>query len=199
MHRFIPNWLAYPLVTALFIFGAATVFGSTPCIDAQYPPDLSACSPDTLADVFSPVTFSASWATGADVHAFSGCSNPYTGTETVKLGDGAEVPITALSATYSASFPLGYNYQEYELRVLPEDCASSVVYEFNVLESPPVSGSIIAVSSTLATSIASNVGAQLADGGTLSLVLMVAGVYLVFWVMRRIIKLIPSDKTNAGG
>jgi hypothetical protein len=64
-------------------------------------------------------------------------------------------------------------------------------YSFTV-EAPPIAANVINVPTNLATDLSQNTGDQLSDNGTLAVLSVVAGAYIVFYVIRELVGLSPK-------
>jgi uncharacterized membrane protein len=53
---------------------------------------------------------------------------------------------------------------------------------------------MVTIPATLGTSFLANVGSQITDPGTLAVIAIVIGLPLAFWVIKRVIGLVPKGK-----
>lgn len=68
-----------------------------------------------------------------------------------------------------------------------------VIYtSFQVVSSP--AGNVVAIPPGAAAALTSGVSDQLGDSGTLKVVALIAGVYLIFWIMKALISLVPKKQ-----
>jgi len=70
---------------------------------------------------------------------------------------------------------------------------------FYTLAAPIAAAASVEVGTGVATAITGNISDQLSDIGTLYIVCAIAGVYLIFYVIRRLINMIPDGWRNGRG
>lgn len=129
---------------------------------------------------------------------FDGCTNPSTGS----VACGHTGTLDTLGSAFG-DIPVGsYNVIEDEVAadcfgsgLSLQDCidAGNTAVPFSIAAVGGGGGLSISIPQSAATSVLEGVSNQLSDAGTLTLVAMIASIPLSFYVIKRLIKLAPSD------
>jgi hypothetical protein len=164
-------------VLPAFAFGATTYVRTPTGSSITSPVSISFTADDFLTEVCPNYPDAQTWAIGI-LDNIGGDD---------RTGD--FVPSSTLSNSYVVNLPVGYEALDVET-ICDLDNNLTIGSGFTIISAS--SQPMFTVPTTTATDLTANITSQLGDVGTLALIVIVASIPLAFYVIKKIISLIPK-------